>query len=178
MGWDSNYNDIKTSKTCKMNVRSLTPAVPPYRSIHLAPHHLLLCTYSKSAMKPHPNIMHKYEATGFLSTLTVGMQFQAIKKLNKERVYFTNRDHAVYTYLTVQFTTAFNKSIVLSHTTQNSRQLTKLSHVEPSHSCSTWRTCKTVASWGLLKALSITRKMFYLHSSSKGGRVPPVWPWK
>lgn len=80
--------------------------------------------------------MHKqYEATGFLSTLMVGMQFQAIKaitKLNKERVYLTNGDHAVYTYFTAEFTTAFNKSIVLSHTIQNSSHLTNLSHAEPS----------------------------------------------
>lgn len=75
--------------------------------------------------------MHKqYEATGFLSTLMVGMQFQAIKKPNKERMYLTNGDHAVYTYFTVEFTTAFNRSIVLSHTIQiqNSSHLTKLSH--------------------------------------------------
>jgi len=49
-------------------------------------------------MKPHPNIKHKkHEATGFLSALLVGMQFQAVKKLNKEKVYLTNGDHAVYT---------------------------------------------------------------------------------
>lgn len=130
-------------------------------------------------MKPHANIMHKQdEVTGFLSTLTVGMQFQAIKKLNKERVYLTIRDHTVCRYFTVQLTTAFSKSIVLSHTIQNSRHLTKLNHVESSHSCSTWRNCKTVASQGLLKALSITSKMFHPHSSSEGGQVPPAWHQK
>ena len=78
--------------------------------------------------------MHKqYEATGLLSTQMVGMQFQAIKKPKKERVYLTNGDHAVHTYFTVEFTTAFNKSIVLRHTIQNSSHLTKLSHAEPSH---------------------------------------------
>lgn len=115
-------------------------------------------------MKPHANIMHKqHEVTGFLSTSMAGLQFQDIKKLKKERVYLTSRYHTVYRYFTVQLTTAFIKSIVLSHTTQNSRHLTKLSHVESSHSHSTWRKCETAALQRLLKALSITRKMFHPH---------------
>lgn len=149
------------SKTCNTNVRCRTPAVSPYGSTHLTPHHFLLCTQLKSAMKPRPNITHKqYKATGSLSTLMVGMRFQAIKKLNKERVYLTNGDHAVYTYFTVQFTTAFKKSVGLSHTVQNSRHLTELHHVEPSRSCSTWRTCKTAASRGLLKTSQVRCSTF------------------
>lgn len=35
---------------------------------------------------------------------------------------------------------------------------------------------QTVASQGLLEVLNITNEMFYLHSNSKEGQVPPVRP--
>lgn len=180
MGWDQHYGDTKMSKTCNVNIRSLTAVVFPYGSTQFTPHHLLLCPQPKSAMKPHPNVMHKqYKAAGFLSALKVGMQFQAIEKLNKGRVYLTKQRSC---RLHIFHRTVHNSlqpvhSFKSHHTEQQTLNwaepcgaTTFLLHMEDFQ--------KTVASQGLLKALSITNKVFYLHSSSKEGRLPPVMPPK